>query len=54
MLYLFVDKGCYEIVKRRRQTTSSDINFELSTQFTAKEMNKNSSLENIDPKKPLK
>lgn len=50
---LFVDKGCYEIVKKSRQTTSSVFIFELSTKFTTKEINKNSSMENNDTVKPL-
>lgn len=50
----FVDKGCYEIVKKRGQTTSSDINFELSTEFTTIEINTNSSRENMDTVKPFK
>lgn len=49
--YLY--KGCYEIVKRRRKTTSSDNIFELSTKFTTKEINKNVSPENSDTVKPL-
>lgn len=49
--YLY--KGCYDIVKSRRQTTSSDINFELSTKLTTKENYFNSSLENFDTVKPL-
>lgn len=54
MSWLFVDKGCYEIVKRRKQTTSSDINFELSTKLTTKEIKKNVSQENSVTVKPLK
>lgn len=50
----FVDKGCYDIVKRRRQTTSSAISFELSTIYTTKEIYINSSLKNIDTVKPSK
>lgn len=53
-LCLFVDKGCYEIVKRRRQTTSSDIGFELSTKLTTKEIKNNSSLKNMDSVEHLK
>lgn len=49
----YIYKGCYEIVKRRRQTTSSDNIFELSTKFTTKEINKNVSRENSDTVKPL-